>query len=81
MRGDGFSVLRLLPEIPQNHAVRYQFCVNESSPRKTESCDNRNAEVFEGTENPASKGVFRTVLNCNTYHIQANVEWLIMLTL
>lgn len=40
--------LWLLPEISQNHSVRYRFCVNESSPRKTEFYDNRNFKVCEG---------------------------------
>lgn len=48
---------------------------------KLNSMTTEISKYVRETENPASKGVFRTVLNCSTYAIKANVGWLVMLTL
>lgn len=77
MKGDSFSLTS-----PRDFSKSFsKFCVNESSPKKTEFYDNRNSKILRETENPLNKGVFRTVLNCSTYTIKANVGWLVMLTL
>lgn len=56
--------------------------VNVSSPRNAESYDNKNSKALErGQAIQPPNAVFRTVLNCNTYHIKANTKWFQMLTL